>query len=510
MSSIKRTAIIITIITIGSKFLGFIREVILAYFFGTSYIVDSYFMAFTIPSMIFGWINMVGVSYTPVYIGIKEKIGEEKSISLTNNLLTLTILISIVCVFIGLIFNKQIVTLAAPGFKGEVYELTVIYLKISMWSIIFTSTTQILMSYLNCNNEFIKSNISNLVISVAQMIVIIVSGLFKKELLIFGILFSNIIQAAILYKSSKKSGLKYKIELCMSPEVKKIFIVAIPIFISNMIMQINTFIDKMFASQLPEGSIAALNYSSNIKQFIFYVFSIAITTIIYPILSKYIAENNIDKVKCIFSKSLNIMIVLFIPITIGAIILSEPAISFIYERGEFGYNSTVMTTSAFVMYTIGLLPFALKDVATKVFYSMQDSKSTMYIGIITVALNVILNMLLVKPLGHNGLALATSLSSIITLPLFILLLRKRLGSLGLKHSFILLFKSCIAGFVMGVIAFYIKDTISLLFGNSKIFMLLNIFITACIGGLTFFAAMIIMRVEEMKIFTETIKKLLKK
>jgi len=510
MSSFKKTAIIITIITLGSKLLGFGREILLAYFYGTSYIVDSYLMAAAIPDVLFGWLGSIGIAFTPIYSNIRTNIGEDNSRKFTNNLISIVFVISFLCSILALIFCRQIVSIVAPGFEAESYDLTVGFLKVSLWMIIFTSSSQIFAAYLNCNNNFVQSNISNLVISVTQMAVIFISGLCGEYILIYGVLISHIMRLMILYIFSKKNGLEYKFEAKISPEIKKAFIISIPIFISSMIMQINFFVDKMFASQLNEGSIAALNYSDIIKQFLFYVFSIAVTTIIYPILSQCIAENNIMKVKEIFSKGLNIIIILFVPITIGAIILARPAITFVYERGMFGHDSTIMTSSAFVMYTIGLLPLVIRDIITKVFYSMQDTKSAMYIGILAVTSNIVLNMLLIKSLGHSGLAMATSLSSIITLPLFFIVLRKKIGSLGLKNSSILFLKSCIAGVVMGMVVYYGYDIISAMFGNGKIYLFLEIIITAFIGGLIYFALMIILKVKEMEYFTNIISDVIRK
>ena len=510
MSSLKKTALIITVITLCSKLLGFGREIVLAYFYGTSYVVDAYLMSITIPGILFGWINTIAVSYTPIYTEIKVNSGREKSVRFTNNIITMVSIISIFCIFIGIAFSKQIVNITAPGFEGETYTLTLHFLKIYMWSVLVTSLVQVLTAYLNCNNRFFQSNISTLALSSIQMIVIFISGITNEQVLIFGILISNIVQFFILYFFSNRSGLKINILIEKTPELKNAFIIAGPIFISNMIMQINTFVDKMFASQLIEGSISALNYSSIIRSFIFYVFSIAITTMIYPIISQYISENNINKVKEVFSKGINIIIILFVPITIGAIILSEPAITFVYERGEFGHESTMMTTSAFVMYTIGLLPLAIRDVITKFFYSMQDTKPTMYLGIIAVLLNVLLNILFIRPLGHNGLALATSLSELITLPLFFVFLRKKIGGIGLRNTSILFIKSCISSLIMGVVVYFGFKILAPLLGSKNIMLLLSIAITACISGIIYFILMATMKVKEMDFFTDILKDVIRK
>lgn len=511
MSSLKKTALIITIITILCKFLGFIREIILAYFYGTSYIVDSYLMASTIPIILFGWLTAIAVAYTPIYTDIKTNISEEKSIKFTNTLITIVVVLGFLCSVFGVIFNKLIVSVTAPGFIGEVYEITAYFLKISIWITMFNATIQILAAYLNCNGHFIKSNLANLAISSTQILFIFISGMTNNsKILIYGVLTSNVLHLIIIYIFSSKINYKYKPNFEITQEIKNALIIVIPIFISSMIMQINIFVDKTFASKLAEGSISALNYADRLNVFMYYVFTIAITTIIYPMLSQAVAEKNMNKVKNIFSKGTNIILILFVPITIGAIILARPAISFVFERGEFGNSSVMMTTSAFTMYSVGLLAVALRDVITKVFYSMQETKSTLFISALALALDIIFNIILIKPMGHAGLALGTSLSAIITIPIFFIVLRKKIGALGLKNTMILFIKSCISTAVMGIVVYFGFNWLSEIFGSGKLSILLSILLSAGIGGIIYFVLMIILKVKEMDFFTDIIKKVVSK
>ncbi len=506
MASLKKTALIITIISLISKVFGFGREVALAYFFGTSSIVDSYLMAIAIPTIIFGWLSSLSVVYIPIYTDLKANYGIKKSNEFSDNVISVSIVLSIICALLGMMFSKSIVSIVSPGFEGATYDMTVQFLNISIWSILFTSVLQILISYLNCNDKFIQSNISSLFFSSIQIVFIIISGIISSKMLVYGYLAANISYFAILLFFSFKNNFSYRFKISFTKELKQAFSILIPVFFSSMIMQINVLIDKTFASVLQEGSISALNYASVLKGFIIVIFMIAINTMIYPMLSKAFAEKNIIKFKDIFSKGTNIIIILFVPITVGAIILSKPAISFIFERGEFGNTSVIMTTSAFIMYTVGVLAISLRDVITKVFYSMQDTKSMLYISALALALDIIFNILLIKPMGHAGLALGTSLSAIITIPIFFIVLRKKLGALGLKNTMILFVKSCVSTVVMGIVVYFGFSLLSDALGSGKLSTLLSIILSAGIGGTIYFILMIILKVKEMDFFTDIIKK----
>lgn len=510
MSSLKKTALIITIISLICKLFGFGREVVLAYFFGTSFVVDAYLMASSIPAILFGWLESLSVSFTPIYTDIREKHGKEKSKQFTNITMSLIFVIAMICIGITLIFNRQIVSIAASGFKGEVFELTSRFLNISVWIVFFITPIKILIAYLNCNDGFIQSSVSTLVVSSIQLLTIVFAGLFNNMLLIYGILISNIIHFIVVYIFSYKKGFKLKPKLIFVPEIKQSLIIVVPIFISSMILQIGNFMDKSFASILAEGSIAALSYGHIMFNFIFSIFSVAITTMIYPMLSQSTAEGNMEKLKNIFSKGTNITMILFMPITVGAIILAKPAISFVFERGEFGASSTMSTTSAFIMYTIGLLAVALREVIIKVFYSLKETKATMFISILALGLDLMFNIILIKPMGHAGLALGTSLSAIITIPIFFIVLRKKLGSLGLKSTLILFLKSCISALVMGIIVYFGFNYLSVAFGVGKMGMILSIILSAGFGGMIYFIVMIIFKIKEMGFFTDIIKKFISK
>ncbi len=507
MSSIKKTAIIITIISLICKLFGFGREVALAYFFGTSFVVDAYLMASSIPTILFGWLTSLSVSFIPIYMHIREKQGVEKSEKFTNNIMSLIFAVAIICVLIVLIFNKQVISITASGFKEEMIELTSQYLNVSIWIVLFIAPIQILTSYLNCNNNFIQSSISNFAISSVQLLMIFFAGILNDLLLVYGVLISNIIQFIIVYAFSYRKGFRLSLKLAFTPEIKQVLVIVVPIFISSMIAQIGGFLDKSFASRLAEGSIASLNYAYIMFGFIFSIFSVAITTMIYPMLSQATAEGNMKKLKDIFSKGTNITMILFIPITIGAIVLAKPAISFAFERGEFGSSSTMLTTSAFIMYTIGLLAVALREVIIKVFYSLKETKATMFISVLALGLDFMFNVILIKPMGHAGLALGTSLSAIITIPIFFIVLRKKLGALGLKNTLILFAKACASTLIMSVVVYFGFNYLSSILGNGKMATLLSIVLSAGAGGLIYFVLMIVFRVKEMDVIVDMIKKI---
>lgn len=496
--SLKKTAILITIIIIGCKLFGFGREIAISYFFGTSNIVDAFLMASSIPEIFFGWLGAIVIAYTPKFTEVKCKDGLEASQKYSNNIITFLEILCLICVCITFIWSDKFVVLAAPGFEGETFALANRFLKVSIFAILLEYLNRILISFLNCNDKFLQSNVSMLMVSSSQLIVIVLVGIFNRvDLMIYCVIASVLLQFLVLLIFSSKENFKYRPELKFNDDLKLTMKFVIPIFLSSMIAQINTFVDKVFASNLAVGSISALNYADKIKLFIVSIFSIAIVTIIFPVLSKAVFEKRIDDVKDIFSRALNMIILMFVPITIGAILLAKPAMTVIYMRGMFDARSLDMTTVAFTMYTVGLMFVALRDVITRVFYSLQDTKAVLVVGVIAVALNIGLNFVLVKIMGHAGLALSTSISAIISFPLFLYFLRRRLGALGMGNSLRLFFKAMISSAVMGIVVYLINGYFAAI-NVGTLYSLISIIVCGFVGAIIYYGVMKILKVEEMK------------
>lgn len=510
MDNYKKTAVALTVITLMCKCFGFVREMILAYFFGTTYVVDAFLMASIIPEVLFCWLGTIVIAYTPKFTEIKHRLGEDEAQKYTYNIMGLLLMLSSICAFFTLVFSNQIVAFAAPGFTGDIFYLTRDFLMFSVFSIMFVYISRIMISYLDCNGKFLKSRMSNLVVSSSQIIVIFAAGMLGSlEILIFSVIVAAIAQFVVVGVFASMERLHFKVSFKFDEHIKSTLKFVLPIFISSMIMQINTFVDKSFASRLAEGSIAALNYADKIKLFIVAIFSIAIVTIIYPVLSKAVSEKKMDEVKALFTKSLNIILVLFIPITFGAILLARPAMTVVYMRGAFDSNSLDMTVIAFIMYAIGVMFIALSDVLTRVFYSLQDAKSALIVGAITVSINIGLNFVLVDILGHAGLALSTSIAAICSIPLYLFFLRRRIGNLGLTNSGILAIKSLFSASVMAVVVYLINTYISSI-DTGVIYSLISIVISGIVGATIYYVLMLLLKVEEVKFAGDLIRRKIKK
>jgi putative peptidoglycan lipid II flippase len=196
--------------------------------------------------------------------------------------------------------------------------------------------------------------------------------------------------------------------------------------------QINIFVNTIIASFLPQGSPSYLNYSFRLMHFPLGVFGVAVATVTLPIVATYAAQKDVPNVLSTCASSLRLVFFLTLPSIFFLSVGAKPIISVLYQHGKFTYADTIFTSQALIFYAIGLFAYASIRVIAPVFYSFGDTKTPVKVSVLAVAVNIILNLSLMRPLSFKGLALATSLSALVNMFTLMSLLRKRIGPLDLS------------------------------------------------------------------------------
>lgn len=418
MNSLKRTAahtfMFMASLTLISKILGFIREMIMANFYGTSYIVDAYVMATTIPTIIFGGIfGAVATAYMPTYSKIHRKDGETGANKFTSQVINIIVILSIIASLIGIFLSDQIVQIFASGFEGETAKLTSFFVKITFSYVVFTATGNILDSYLNYKGIFLKPIIAGYFQNFALISVIIISSFSTHYILAFGMLIGAGFRFIYLFIVSTKAGYKYTPSFSFNKTVRHIIGLAIPVFIGTYINQINTFVDKALASRLPEGSIAALNYGMILVGLFTGLTVTLLVTMIYPRITKASASGDWIDFNNTIEKGMNVIIIIAVPISFGIMAFSDEVVQIVYERGAFDAFATSITSGTFFYYGLGLVFLSLNALFVKIFYSLHNTKVSIICAGLSVIINVSLDFLLIGPMAQDGLALATSVAALV-------------------------------------------------------------------------------------------------
>lgn len=516
MSNTAKATLWIMIATMMSKVLGFFREIVLANFYGTKGYADVFLLTLNIPGLIIAVVgSAVATIYVPIYFETRDKLGEDGSLKFTNNMLNLSLIISIIIAILGLLFTEQFVNIFAGGFTGDKFELAVKFTKIMMCGVLFLSTSKIFSSYLQVNDNFVVPGIIGIPYNIILIITIAISTKMNIIILAYGALLAMASQLLFQIPFAIKKSFKYSPYINLKDEnIKNMLLLILPMLIGVAVGQINTFVDRALATTLGDGKLAALNYANKLNDFVMALFVTSIITVIYPKLSKMSNNENKDGFINMIVKSSNCIILLVLPISIGAIILAEPIVRILFQRGAFDANSTNMTSMALRLYSLGLLAMGIRDILTRAFYSFSDTKTPMINSSLALIINIILNFILIKPFGYAGLAISTSIASIITVILLFISLKKKNGYFGGDKILKTGIKSLVSGIVMGVFTLTSYNFMYDLFGTGMIKEIMALALAVMIGVLIYGILIILLKVEEINLIINFIKnnkrKLIKK
>jgi putative peptidoglycan lipid II flippase len=502
----KKTALILMVITVLSKMFGFARDITLSYFYGASDISDAYLISLTIPTVIFGFIGAgLSTGYIPLYSKIERELGEKEGNRYTNNLVNVLILLCTIIVVLGILFANQLVKAFASGFAGETFELAVQFTRISLLGVYFTGLTYVFSGFLQIKENYIIPALIGFPFNFLAILAIFFSSKGNILVLSIGSVMATASQFFLTVPFAYKKGYRYKFILNIKDEhIKNMACMAIPVIVGVSVNQINTLVDRTLTSQIAVGGISALNYANRLNGFIQGIFVMSIATVIYPMISKMAAENNMNGLKKSVSEAISFINLLVLPATVGAMIFAEPIVKLLFGRGAFDTQAISMTSYALFFYSIGMIGFGLREVLSRAFYAIQDTKIPMINAAIAMVMNIILNIILSKFLGIGGLALATSISAIFCTVLLFISLRKKIGPFGMKNITISFIKVLCASLVMGVIAKVSYNT----FLNS-INANLSLILSIGIGAVTYFVIIYFMKIEEVDTVVNAIKRKIK-
>ncbi|AQU80216.1 murein biosynthesis integral membrane protein MurJ [Planococcus faecalis] len=499
----KKTVLLLMGISIISGVFGFLRDVVLAYFYGASNISDAFLIAFTIPTAIFGIIGTgISTGYIPIYNQIEIRKEEGATNKFTNNILNILFVLITFIIFLGLSYTEFLVKIFASGFEGETLDLTVKLTGISLFAIYFSCLVALFTPYLQVKGSYFIPAISGFPMNLFLILFIILSYNSNLTMLSLGIVIALASQFFIYIPALYKKGFKYKyIFNLKDPDTKKMAYLALPAILGASVNQINSIVDITMASNLISGGISSLTYSSRITAFVQGIFVASLATVIFPIISKMAANNELLKLKKTVSKALIIISALVIPGAVGIMILAEPIVELIYGRGAFDSLALSMTSSALFFYAMGMIGFGFREILSKVFYSLQDTKTPVINASIAVVINIILNIILSKYMGLSGLALATSLSSIICSLLLYKSLTKKIGYLEVKYIYISFVKILAASILMGVA---VKVTYFFLVSISG--LILSLVFSVIIGLVVYVIIIYFLKIRDIDAFVLPFKK----
>jgi len=456
---VTKAAGIVGTATLLSRIFGFVRDVVIAWFFGAGLSADAFFVAFRIPNLLRRLFaeGSLTVAFIPVFTGYLKNQGEGEAFDLARSALrSLAVLLIVVTTF-GILLSPLIVRIIAPGFLGSPnkFELTVSLTRIMFPYVFFICLVALCMGILNTLGHFAAPALAPVFLNIAMIgSVFFISPhmIHPVKGLAIGVLIGGALQLVLQIPFFVKKGFYFwKNAELYHPGLKRIGTLMLPMVFGAAVYQINILVGTLLASLLPEGSVSYLYYADRLVQFPLGIFAVAIATAVLPSLSRQAVEKDFQALNDTFAHALNLVFFITIPAMVGLILLREPIVALLFKRGAFDAETTRLTAYALLYYAIGLWAFSAIRIVVSTFYALQDTKTPVKMAVISISVNIVLGIILMRtPLLHGGLALATSMASILNLGLLVNALRQKIGHLKLKSIITSTVKSTVSSGIMGV------------------------------------------------------------
>ena len=439
------------IFTLLAKVLGFVRELLLSYFFGATGMSDAYLISQTIPGTIFQFVGTgLTTCFIPVYYKVLREHNRDECDTFTNKVLTMVLSFSTVVMALVWLFTPVIIKIFASGFTGNTLEMAIIFTRIGICSLYFSSVIYVYSSYLQANNVFSITAAAAIPNSLAIIVSIVLGACWNILALSIGSTLATAIQMAFLWVPVHKLNFRLRLNFHWKDSYLQYFFSLMgPVILGVSVNEINTLLDRTIASQVAIGGISALTYANSLVMLVQGGFAQPVATVFYPRLTKSITEGNHKAAQTDFHVALQVLLVLLLPVTIGFMILSNDITMAFFGRGAFDQNASVLTSTALSFYAIGIVFVGVRELLARYYYAYGNTKIPMLNAAIGMVVNITLNLTLSRVIGIGGLALATSVAAIVT----VILMWCQCGRLSSDSKIILNWmevgKILIAAIVMG-------------------------------------------------------------
>lgn len=439
-----------------SRLLGFVRDIVIARYFGTAMYAQAFVVAFRIPNLLRDLIGegATNAAFVPVMTEELSKKGKAEFFRLGQVILNILLVVLMALTVIGIAAAPVIVKSIAPGFANDPakFHLTVTLTRVLFPFLILVGLWAYAMGILNSLSVFAIPALGPCVLNLAM---ILCASWFGENVmgLASGVLVGGAAQLLIQLPPLYRNGWRFRLTGGFShPQARKIGLLLVPRGLGACVYQVNVFISTILASLssvVGEGAVAALYYANRVWQLPLAIFGIALAQAALPAMSRHIVANDVEKMKETVTFSLKVLVFILVPSTVGLAVLREPITRVLFQRGAFTAYSTAITADALFYYALGLLACGGIKILVSAFYAMRDTMTPLKTAGISLAVNIALNLILMYPLKVGGLALATSLSAFCNFFILYAMLERKVGGLGTRQVADSLLRVAAAGLLMG-------------------------------------------------------------
>lgn len=515
---VAKAAGVVGAATLASRVMGYIRDMVMSWAYGTSMAADAFYVAYRIPNLLRELLaeGSMSAAFIPVFTETLAKEGRDEARRLANSVFAWLLIILAALTALGILFAPAIVRTIAWGWKAgaqqDTFRTAVLLTRLMFPYLLFIGLAALAMGMLNSLRSFLAPAFSPVMLNICTISgVVLLAPRMPQPILgaAVGVVLGGLFQFLIQLPGLRKQGMLLAPRFSPThPGVGRVGRLAAPIFLSSSVTQINIFVGTILASFLATGSITYLFYGMRFIHFPLGIFGVAIATAILPTLSTHAARQEMEEFRSTLSLGLRLVFFIMFPAMAGLITLSVPIVNLLLERGEFTHASTLGVASALLYYAIGLWAFAGVRIVAQAFYSLQDTKTPVKVAVAALLTNILLStvFILLTPLQHGGLALATSIAAMVNVGLLTKKLRKKIGRMDGKRIFNSLAKIVPASVAMGAIGWWISR-MPLWMARGHSVVKAQVLMGGIAGSVAFYLlVMWMMKSEELKFMWGIVKK----
>ena len=425
-----------------SRVLGLARELIFAGLFGAGRGMDAFLTAFRVPNLLRDLFaeGALSTAFITVFSQRIATDGDGSAWKLASKMATLTTVFMSFVSLLGVVFAAQLIGFLAPGFPAEKAALTIHLTQIMYPFILLVSLAALVMGMLNAVNRFTAAALASSFFNIGSIAGGVVFGWwldphFGERALVglaIGTLIGGLLQLSVQLPSLYKAGFRVVLDFnWRDPGVRRVLLLMLPAVIAASAVQINVMVNTIFASQLGDGPISWLSYAFRLMQLPLGVFGVAVATVTLPVVSRASALGDMGRFRSTLAKAMRLAVFLTLPSAVGLVVLAQPIIALIYQRGKFHDADTFHTAEALQYYAVGLVGYSCIKVLSPAFYAIDRKWTPMMVSFFSIGMNLLLNWFFIFRLGmgHRGLALSTALSATVNFALLYVLMTRVSGSL---------------------------------------------------------------------------------
>lgn len=447
----------------ASRVLGLARDVLYAGLFGAGDVMDAFTVAFRIPNLLRDLFaeGAMSAAFVPAFTRALNNEGREAAWALGRRIISLLLVVTGVVSVLGIVFAEPLSRWYAGDYAavpGKL-ELTVYLTRIMFPFLVLVALAVACMGMLNALRHFFIPALSPALFNVGAIAAAIgivplmpSLGMHAATGLAFGTLLGGFLQFIVQWPALRKEGFRFGFELApRDSRVREVLLLMIPSTVGLAAVQINLFVNTLLATGEGTGAVAVLNYSFRLMYLPIGLFGVSVASASLPSLSADANRGDLPGMRRTLSAGMRLMLMLNVPATIGLMALATPIVALIFERGAFTPDDTAATAAALLCYAPGLLGYSAVKLASPAFYALRDARTPVMVSILSMVVNVGLNLALVGPFGYRGLAVGTALAAVFNAGALVILLRRKLGGLDERRVAGALARILAASLVMGAV-----------------------------------------------------------